>query len=111
MVRACRPPAREPIELLAGAPLDNGNVDPRQRQLARQHQPRRTSSGDHHRMSVWVMAILLSDTSTTTHAWRSSHVRSLWLLAKSAMVWLGTPIAQVLCRRAQRRSHCSASKS
>src|SRR5215217_5152359 len=37
-------------ELLAGAPLDNGNVDPRQRQLARQHQPCRTSSGDHHRM-------------------------------------------------------------
>ena len=37
-------------ELLAGAPLDNGNVDARQRQLARQHQPRRTSSGDHHRM-------------------------------------------------------------
>src|ERR671918_591660 len=37
-------------EVLAGAPLDNGNVYPRQRQLARQHQPRRTSSGDHHRM-------------------------------------------------------------
>src|SRR5215213_2355332 len=37
-------------EVLAGAPLDDGNVDPRQRQLARQHQPRRTSSGDHHRV-------------------------------------------------------------
>src|ERR687893_2218092 len=37
-------------EVPAGAPLDNGNVDARQRQLARQHQPRRTSSGDHHRM-------------------------------------------------------------
>ena len=37
-------------EALAGAPLDDGNVDPRHRQLARQHQPRRTSSGDHHRM-------------------------------------------------------------
>ena len=37
-------------EVLAGAPLDNGNVDARQRQLARQHQSRRTSSGDHHRM-------------------------------------------------------------
>ena len=37
-------------EVLAGAPLDNGDVDPRQRQLARQHQPRRTASGDHHRM-------------------------------------------------------------
>src|SRR6266540_5692110 len=37
-------------EVLAGAPLDNGNVDPRQRQLARQHQPCRTSAGDHHRV-------------------------------------------------------------
>src|ERR671917_339313 len=37
-------------EVLAGAPLDDGNVDARQRQLARQHQPRRTSSGDHHRL-------------------------------------------------------------
>ncbi len=37
-------------EVLAGAPLDNGDVDPRQRQLARQHQPRRAAAGDHHRM-------------------------------------------------------------
>ena len=37
-------------ELLAGAPLDDGDVDPRQRQLGRQHQPRRTAAGDHHRM-------------------------------------------------------------
>ena len=37
-------------ELLAGAPLDNGDVDPRLRQLARQHQPRRTARGDLHRM-------------------------------------------------------------
>jgi hypothetical protein len=37
-------------EVLAGAPLDDGNIDARQRQLARQHQPCRTSSGDHHRM-------------------------------------------------------------
>jgi hypothetical protein len=37
-------------EVLAGAPLDNGDVDARQRQLTRQHQPRRTSSDDHHRM-------------------------------------------------------------
>src|SRR6266850_6008986 len=35
-------------EVHAGAPLDYGNVDTGQRQLARQHQPRRTSSGDHH---------------------------------------------------------------
>ena len=38
------------VEVLAGAPLDDGHVDPRQRQLARQHQPRRAAAGDHHRM-------------------------------------------------------------
>ncbi len=37
-------------QVLGGAPLDNGNVDARQRQLARQHQPGRTSSGNHHRV-------------------------------------------------------------
>ena len=48
---ACMQTARaRPGEVLAGAPLDNGNVDPRQRQLARQHQPSRTSAGDCHRM-------------------------------------------------------------
>ena len=38
------------VELLAGAPLDHGDVDPGQRQLARQHHPRRAASGDHDRM-------------------------------------------------------------
>src|SRR5687767_15495416 len=37
-------------EVLAGAPLDDGDVHARQRQLARQHQPRRAAAGDHHRM-------------------------------------------------------------
>ena len=37
-------------EALAGAPLDNGHVNPRQRQLPRQHQSRRTAAGDHHRV-------------------------------------------------------------
>jgi hypothetical protein len=37
-------------EVLAGAPLDDGDVHPRQRQLPRQHQPGRTSSGDHYRV-------------------------------------------------------------
>jgi hypothetical protein len=37
-------------ELDARAPLDNGDVDARQCQLARQHQPCRTSAGNHHRM-------------------------------------------------------------
>jgi len=37
-------------EVLAFAPLDDGDLDPCQRQFPRQHQARRTSSGDHHRM-------------------------------------------------------------
>ena len=39
-----------PDEVLAGPALDNGNVDARQRQLARQHQPRRAAAGNDHRM-------------------------------------------------------------
>ena len=50
MVRAVQTARARAGEVLAGAPLDDGDVDPRQRQLARQHQPCRTSSGDHHRM-------------------------------------------------------------
>src|SRR5919112_5376938 len=37
-------------EVLAGASLDNGDVEPRLRQLGREHQPRRTFSDDHYRM-------------------------------------------------------------
>src|SRR5580765_842179 len=37
-------------KVLAAAPLDYGNVNSRQHQLARQHQPCRASSGDHHLM-------------------------------------------------------------
>ncbi len=37
-------------QVLVGTPLDNGDVDPRQRQLTSQHQPSRASSNDHHRM-------------------------------------------------------------
>ena len=50
MVRAVQTARARAGEVLAGAPLDDGDVDPRQRQLARQHQPRRTAAGDHHRM-------------------------------------------------------------
>jgi hypothetical protein len=39
-----------PGQLLGGAPLDDRDVHARQRQLARQHQPRWTSSSDHHGM-------------------------------------------------------------
>ena len=38
------------VELLTGASFDDDDVDPRQRQLARQHQPGRAASCDHHRM-------------------------------------------------------------
>ena len=37
-------------QVLAGAPLDNGDVDSRQCQFACQHQPRRASPDNHHRM-------------------------------------------------------------
>ena len=37
-------------EILADAPLDDSDVDARQRELARKHQSRRTTPGNHHRM-------------------------------------------------------------
>ncbi len=37
-------------EHVIGTPLDDRDVDLRQRQLGRQHHPRRTASGDHHPM-------------------------------------------------------------
>jgi len=46
-MQAARARARE---VLAVAPLDNRNIDARQRQLAGQHQPGRTSADDRHRM-------------------------------------------------------------
>jgi hypothetical protein len=57
-------------EFLAGAPLDNGNVNARQRQLACQHQPCRTSAGDYHRVlghthlslrRIWLRSAFLRD--------------------------------------------------
>ena len=38
------------VDMLTGTSFDDDDVAPRQRQLARQHQPRRTASSDHHRM-------------------------------------------------------------
>jgi plasmid stability protein len=38
------------VELLAGAPLDDDDIDPRQRQLGRQHQPGRATTRDHNRV-------------------------------------------------------------
>ena len=37
-------------ETLSGASLDNGDIDACQGKFTRQHQARRTASGDHHRM-------------------------------------------------------------
>ena len=38
------------VEILAGASFDDDDVDPRQRQLGRKHQPGRATSCDHHGM-------------------------------------------------------------
>jgi len=43
-------PGSRSVEILTGASFDDDDIDPRQRQLARQHQPGRTASCDHHRM-------------------------------------------------------------
>jgi hypothetical protein len=43
-------PGSRSVEILTGASFDDDDIDPRQRQLARQHQPGRTSPRDYHRM-------------------------------------------------------------
>jgi hypothetical protein len=43
-------PGSRSVDILIGASFDDDDVDPRQRQLARQHQPGRAASCDHHRM-------------------------------------------------------------
>ena len=44
-------PARAPaLEVLVRPALDDHDVGSPQRQLPRQHQPRRTAAGDHHRV-------------------------------------------------------------
>ena len=45
-----KPPGSLAVDILTGASFDDDDVDPRQRQLGRQHQPGRTSSGNHHGM-------------------------------------------------------------
>jgi hypothetical protein len=42
-------PRSRPVEVLAGAPFDDDDVDRRQRQLDRQHHPGRAAPCDHHR--------------------------------------------------------------
>ena len=43
-----KPACSRSVDLLIGAPFDDDDVHPRQRQLARQHQPGRTAACDHH---------------------------------------------------------------
>jgi hypothetical protein len=43
-------PGSRSVDILTGASFDDDDVDPCQRQLARQHQPGRAASRDHHRM-------------------------------------------------------------
>jgi hypothetical protein len=43
-----KPPGSRSVNDLAGAGLDDDDVDPRQRQLARQHHPGWATAGDHH---------------------------------------------------------------
>ena len=47
---AVEAPGTRSLDLLGGASFDDGDVDPGQRQLARQHHPGRAASRDHHRM-------------------------------------------------------------
>jgi hypothetical protein len=53
-------------EVLAGAPLDNGNVNARQRQLTRQHQPGRAGAGNQD------IGIVHAHQATPLVAWRAS---------------------------------------
>ena len=41
-------PGSRAVDILTGSSFDDDDVDPRQRQLARQHQPGRAATGDHH---------------------------------------------------------------
>ena len=66
-------------EHMVGAPLDDRDVDPRQRQLSRQHHPRRTASGDHHRMLAHGHTpVGYVDKNPSTSL---LHFRSFWLAA------------------------------
>ena len=100
-------------EVLVRPALDDGDVDVRQRQLARQHQPRRTASGDHHRMFGAVGE--LRATVGVHLAIIASHMDSSLEVADATLGTMSHPrgshpprrprshIARSLCRRASRR--------
>ena len=70
-------------ELLAGAPLDDGDVDLRQGQLARQHQPRRAASRDHHRMFSHRGPCRSTDPPSATHPFDDSSLQNFWAVIGS----------------------------
>ena len=53
-----KPAGTRSIDVLIGASFDDDDVDPRQRQLARQHQPGRPSSRDHYRVLCYRHAVV-----------------------------------------------------
>ena len=77
-------------EVLAGAPLDNGNVDARQRQLACQHQAGRASSGDHHRMVGHRRTPVVSAAAINSAA-RDRPVDNNILILRPPRFWLRSP--------------------
>jgi hypothetical protein len=84
-------------EFLAGAPLDNGDVDASQRQLARQHQPGRASSGDHHRMlghrhtPVGITPVATSASHSSGQQLREFRMRATGTFAASARNCTASP--------------------
>ena len=74
-------------ELLAGAPLDNGNVDGCQRQLASQHQSSRACHDDHHCMAGHRHTPLLP--AATNSAAREPHVDNRTHISRASLrLWL-----------------------
>ena len=67
-------PGSRAVDLLVGASFDDDDVDPRQRQLARQHQPGRAASRDHHRM----FGHRVDPSPQATHAFHRSWLRRFW---------------------------------
>src|SRR6266511_3008442 len=84
-------------KVLAVAPLDDGDIDARQRQLARQHQPRRAASGYHHRMfghtpppSPWAL-VSPGDSAARPESCRKRPVRYTLRMARST--YLSSPFS------------------
>ena len=77
------PPGPPSVELLVGPTLDDEDIDPRQRQFGRQHQPGRSPSRDHHLMLSHRRSPAFANTHSTL---LGSSFRTLVGLIKPAMV-------------------------